>query len=279
MVQVIYTKEQGLKQQAGDALISLPEDVVITRPISQTVTGNTVLTLDFGTIHHDQGGGAQADEIDFQNKYIVFKTPAAEPATFYAWFNIDAGVDPFAGVQGAGTGIEVTAVNAAALDAPAKVATALANALSANGDFDDELKAVANNATVEITSRRMGVTSGFISDLSQFTNVTATDDETVLSVTQSYDNSLAEGSHILSGLGVVKVKGALIDDAKDSFVVVKDLPANTNYGVRLIVLSELPQPVNIRTQDLQVTLAQLDTAGDATQLIWNGTAWKAIYRP
>lgn len=278
MVQVIYTKEQGLKQQAGDALISLPEDVVITRPISQTVTGNTVLTLDFGVIHHDQGG-AEADEIDFQNKYIVFKTPAAEPETFYAWFNVGGvGVDPFAGVQGAGTEIEVAAA-AADLDTPAKVATALANALLANAGFDDELKAVANNATVEIISRRMGVTSGFISDLSQFTNVTATDGEAVLSVTQSYDNSQAEGSHILSGLGVVKVKDAIINDAKDSFVVVKDLPANTNYGVRLVVLSELPQPVNIRTQDLQVTLAQLDTAGDATQLVWNGTAWKAIYRP
>jgi len=278
MVQVIYTKEQGLKQQSGDALISLPEDVVITRPISQTVTGNTVSVLDFGAIHHDQGG-AEVDEIDFQSKYIIFKTPASEPATFYVWFNVDAaGADPFAGVQGAGTSIEI-AVAAADLDSPEDVASQIATALANTPTFDNELKAENDGTTVKITARRMGVTKGCITDVSQFTNVTATDGETIVSVSRSVDNSVAEGSHVLSGLGVVKVKDALINDAKDSFVVVKDLPADTNYGVRLVVLSELPQPVNVLTQDLQVTLAQLDTAGDATQLVWNGTAWKSIYRP
>jgi hypothetical protein len=277
MVQVIYTKEQGLKQQSGSALISLPDDVVITRPISQTVQGNTVLTLDFAALHHTQGGQA-ADEIDINDRYIIFKTPAATPATFYVWFNIaGGGADPFAG-DNTKTAIPIAA-NAADVDSAAEIATLVANALTAVVAFDDELKAEADGSEVVITARRMGITGGFISDLSQFTNVTATDNSTVVSATQSYNTANVSGSHVLSELGVVKVKAAIIDDAKDSFVVVKDLPENTNFGARLIVLSELPSPVKIKSSDLTVLLADLDAAGDAAQLIWNGTAWKTLYQP
>ena len=276
MVQVEYTKEKGLVQKAGSASITIPDDIVITRPISQTVEGNTVLTLDFAALKHTQGGQA-ADEIDINNRYIIFKTPAATPATFYVWFNIDGGgTDPFVG-DNTKTAIPIAA-NAGQVDAAAKIATLVANALAAVVAFDDELDAVvANNTEVVITARRMGITGGFISDLSQFTNVTATDGSTVVSATQVYNTAAASGSHVLSGLGVVKVKDASIADGKKSFVVVKDLPENTNFGARLIVLSELPEPVKVRSEDLTVLLADLDTAGDAAQLIWNGTAWKTLY--
>ena len=277
MVQVEYTKEKGLVQKAGSASITIPADVVITRPISQTVQGNTVLTLDFAALHHTQGGQA-ADEIDINNRYIIFKTPAATPATFYVWFNIaGGGTDPFAG-DNTKTAIPIAA-NAGQVDSAAKIATLVANALSGVPAFDDEFLAVDNGTEVVITARRMGITGGFISDLSQFTNVTATDGSTVVSATQSYETANVSGSHVLSGLGVVKVKAAIIAGGKESFVVVKDLPENTNFGARLIVLSELPQPVKVRSEDLTVLLADLDTVGDAAQLIWNGTAWKTLYQP
>jgi hypothetical protein len=273
MVQVIYTKEQGLKQQGGSALISLPDDVVITRPISQTVVGNTKATLSFGNLVHNPAG-AGANDIDIQSKYVQFKTAAGKD--FYLWFNIDgAGTDPFA-EDASKTAISI-AVNAADVDVANEISTEIITALQGNVPFTVEFRTQANGNNVDIISRRMGNAGNIVSDLSQFQNITAGDDSLV-SATLAYAHGT--GSHILSGNGVVKVEDATITDANGaSFVVVKDLVENSNFGVRKIILSKLPEAVQVKSADAATEIVDLDTAGDAAQLIWNGTAWKAIYTP
>ena len=108
MVQVSYTKDKGIKQQAGSASFTIPSDVTIGHPINQTTKGNTVATINFAGIKHKANPGNAADEINLDGKFISFRTATGDK--FYVYFDPgNAGaVDPAPG----GTGIKVSAADA-----------------------------------------------------------------------------------------------------------------------------------------------------------------------
>lgn len=269
MVQVIYTKEQGLKQQSGDALFEIPADITIGHSINQTVVGNTIATVDFTGILHKAAPGNAANEVNLDGKFMSFRT--AEGSQFYVYFdpNDDGAADPAPG----GTGIEVTAADVD-LDTAAKIVDELVAALNGNGDWNQEFLAVDAGNTINIVSLRMGA-SGTIAGLGTLSNMLAGDGTTLVS--PALVTVQGEGSHIIGGLGFSQVKDAEAGVAHESFVVVKNLEANANHGAQKIISSKLPEDVEVYNEDKSVLLGTLAAGSEALHLVWNGTAWKNIY--
>jgi len=269
MVQVIYTKEQGLKQQSGDALFEIPSDITIGHSINQTVVGNTIATVDFAGILHKAAPGNAANEVNLAGKHMTFSTASGDQ--FYVYFDpAGAGAaDPAPG----GTGIEVTADDAD-LDTAAKIVDELVAALNGNGDWNQEFLAVDQGDSIDIVSLRMG-SAGQIVGLGTLEDMTAGDGETLVS--PELATVQGEGSHIISGLGFSKVEDAVAGVANESFVVVKSLEANANHGTQKIISSKLPEDVEVYNEDKSAILGTLAAGSEALHLVWNGTAWKNIY--
>ena len=130
MVQINYTKESGIKQQSGSAGFTIPSDITIGHPFTDSPTGNTVSTLDLtGIKHSDTPAGA--DEISLDGKYITFRS--ANGDSFYVWFNPgdDAGsTDPLL------SGIAIPVIAAPAdLNTDAKIIDQIVLALNASAAF------------------------------------------------------------------------------------------------------------------------------------------------
>lgn len=269
MVQVIYSKESGLKQQSGTALFEIPDDVGIYHPLSQTVTGNSVATLDFDTLVH-AAVPAQEDQINLNGKYLQFKT--AKSDLFYAWFNINGGSqDP----QLDGTGIEINVANDADIDAPGDIATQLSTILNNNVDFNAEFFATKVDNTVKICALRMGNSGDIVSDISTLSLI---QDGVGNTVSVGLDYSHGEGSYIVTSTGVSKVGSANILANQLSFVVLQDLTKDMHHGVRKIILSDHPEDVEIKKSSEQGDpLGTFDAVGDTLHVLWNGTSWKTLY--
>lgn len=266
MVQVAYTKEKGIVQKSGSASFTIPTDVVITRPINQTVNGNTISVVDFGDLIHADAG-AVANTVDLNGKYIQFSSKGGK---FYAWFNIDAGgADP----NLEGTPIEVDDVKAN-VDAIGNIATVLQAKLDANAAFKAEFNVTVQNVkTIEVCSKRMGKAgtahSGNMSSFADRSGAT-------FSVTTTITHGT--GNYLIGGTGVSVVEDASSKADNGSFVVLDDLKTNDNFGVRKIILSKHPANVTIKNKAEGPTpLGVFNAAGDSLHAVWNGTSWQTIH--
>lgn len=269
MVQVVYTKEQGLKQQGGAASFEIPSDITIGHPINQTVTGNTIATVDFTGILHKAVPGNAVNEISLDGKFMSFRT--AEGSQFYVYFdpNNDGAADPAPG----GTGIEITATDAE-LDTPAKIVDELVSSLNADANWNQEFLAIDAGNTINIVSLRMGA-SGSIVGLGTLSNMIAGDGTTLVSPVLA--TVQGEGSHIIGGLGFSQVKDAEAGVAHESFVVVNNLQTGKNHGVQKIIISKLPEDVEVFNSDKSALLGTLAAGSESLHLVWNGSAWKNIH--
>lgn len=276
MVQVEYTKEKGLVQKSGSASFTIPSDITIGHPVNQTVTGNTIATVNFAGILHRANPADAADQINLSGKHMSFHTAAGDQ--FYVYFDPgNAGADdPAPG----GTGIEVIAADGA-LETPEKIVNELVAALNANNDWNTEFLAIAQGESIKIVSLRMGEAGGIVS-LGTLSNMVAGDGTT------SYDpvspvlaTVQGAGSHIINGLGFSKVEDAEqsvgAGGANESFVVVKNLEANKNHGTQKIIASKLPHDVEVYNEaKTGVALGTLAAGSPILHLVWNGTEWKNI---
>lgn len=270
MVQIVYSKEKGLKQQSGEASFVIPEDVVLTHPLSQTVSGNTIATLDFGQLVH-AAAPAQANQVNLNSKY--FRVKSANSKEFYVWFNVAAaGVDPQLEDL---TGVQVDVANADDIDAAGDIATQLVAKLNNNGDFSEEFFATKTDNTVEICALRMGDSGRIISDISLLTGLSDGADN-VVSVDVSYVEGV--GSYIVSSVGLSLVKDASAKANGNSFVVVDNLTQESHFGVRKIILSGHPNDVEIKNLSEQgASLGTFDAEGDTLHLVWNGSEWRQLH--
>jgi hypothetical protein len=265
MVKVNYTKEQGLKQESGSASFEIPNDIVISHSINQTVKGNTASVIDFGVLVH--GTAQLVNSVDLNGKYITFSS--ANGSLFYAWFNIDAGAtDPQLG----GTGIEVNGA-AGNVDQVTEIASLLSLKLMANVQFAKEFHSTPNASTVTICAKRMGRSGSIVSlnDLASF------EDNSGATFTVGLTTTHGEGSYLVNGLGLSLVGEASSSAGGAAFVVLKDLKQDANYGVRKIILSDHPEDVTIYGVDEITQIGSFDAEGDAVQAIWNGKIWKTIF--
>ena len=264
MVQVSYTKEKGLQQKSGSASFTIPSDIVITRPVNQTVKGNTVSILDFGDLVHANAGVA-ANTVDLNGKYIQFSSKAG---SFYAWFNVAAGgTDP----NLSGTGIEVD-VLATDVDQAGEIAAQIASHVMTLPAFAAEFHAAASGNTLEVCSKRMGVGGTASSG-----NMSSFEDRSGAPFNVSTAVTHGEGNYLINGLGLSKVEDASNKANNLSFVVLDDLKVNDNFGVRKIILSKHPHHVTIKNKAENATLGTFDAAGDSLHVIWNGTSWQTIH--
>ena len=265
MVQVSYTKEKGLQQKSGSASFTIPSDVVITRPINQTVKGNTVSILDFGALVH-AGAGVVANTVDLNGKYIQFSSKAG---SFYAWFNVDAGgTDP----NLSGTAIEVD-VAAGDVNQAGEIATQIASHVMAVAAFAAEFHAAANGNTLEVCSKRMGVGGTASSG-----NMSSFQDRSGATFNVSTAITHGEGNYLISGIGLTSVEDANAKANGGSFVVLDDLKANDNFGIRKIILSKHPADVTVKNKAEGATaLGTFNAAGDSLHAVWNGTSWQTIH--
>jgi hypothetical protein len=269
MVQVVYTKEQGLKQQGGAASFEIPNNITIGHPINQTVTGNTVATVNFAGILHKQAPGDAANEINLDGKFMSFRT--AEGSQFYVYFDPDddGAADPAPG----GTGIEITSPDAS-LDSAAKIVDELVIALNANAVWNKEFLAIDAGDAIDIVSLRMGA-SGSIVGLGTLSNMLAGDGTTLVSPTLA--TVQGEGSHIIDGLGFSQVRDAVAGGAHESFVVINNLQTGKNHGVQKIIVSKLPENVEVYNSDKSALLGTLAVGSESLHLVWNGSSWKNIH--
>ena len=282
MVQVIYTKDQGLKQQSGSASFSIESGIPLSGHVASTTKKNTFSILDLDDAKH-AAAPAGDNEIDFSNKYILLANHKGEK--FYLWFSIGgAGVDP------AITGATSIAIIEAAgqLDTLAKVQDAIVarinHANNGNGvDYSDPANrdtevaaanfvAAEDGANVKVTMRAMGAdASAVITSVSQFENLTDGNDG-ALSMTVS--STPGEGSYLLPAGGISNVSNALLGT---SFVVLKDLTSDDHYGARKIVV----RPAN--GEDFKLNdesgneIHDFGDENDIAHLVWNGSAWKTLY--
>ena len=268
MVQINYTKESGIKQQSGSAGFTIPSDITIGHPFTDSPTGNTVSTLDLtGIKHSDTPAGA--DEISLDGKYITFRS--ANGDSFYVWFNPgdDAGsTDPLL------SGIAIPVIAAPAdLNTDAKIIDQIVLALNASAAFTKEFHLTPSGATLKICAKRMG-DSGKIVDISTLEGVTAGDGSTV---SASLTTTSGSGSYLISEKGLSHVKSASADAGGGALVVLKNLKQSQSHGAQKIVLSTHPQDATVKNYDEDVDFVTFDAVGDALHLIWNGTAWKSVY--
>lgn len=283
MVQVIYTKDQGLKQQSGSASFSIESGIPISGHVASTTKKNTFSVLDLDDAKHKAVPAAD-NEIDFSNKYILLANHKGEK--FYLWFSIGGGGDA-PDIAGA-TSIAIIEA-AGQLDTVEKVQDAIVARInhanngngvdySQQGNRDTEVAAAnfvaaEDGANVKITMRAMGAdASAVITSVSQFENLTDGNDG-ALSMTVS--STPGEGSYLLPTGGISNVSGALLNGT--SFVVLKDLTSDDHYGARKIVI----RPAN--GQDFKLNDASgglihdFESENDIAHLVWNGSAWKKLY--
>lgn len=283
MVQISYTKDQGLKQQSGSASFSIESGIPLSGHVASTTRANTFSVLDLDDAKH-AAAPALDNEIDFSNKYILLANHKGEK--FYLWFSIGgAGADP--AIAGA-TSIAIIEA-AAELDTVGKVQDAIVarinHANNVNGvdysqvDNRDTEVAAANFvaaedvANVKITMRAMGAdASAVITSVSQFENLTDGNDG-ALSMTVS--STPGEGSYLLPSGGISNASGALLNGT--SFVVLKSLTSDDHYGARKIVI----RPAN--GQDFKLNdesgslIHDFESENDIAHLVWNGSSWKKLY--
>ena len=266
MVQVEYTKEKGLVQKSGSASFTIPSDVVITRPVNQTVKGNSLSVVDFGVLVHASAGQV-ANTVDLNGKYLQF---LSESGNFYAWFNVGGtGSDP----NLSGTGIQVD-VAAGDVNQAGEIATQVASHLMAVPAFAAEFHAAASGNTLEVCSKRMGLLGGTASS----GNMASFKDRSDATFNVTTTITRGEGNYLINGLGV-----SIVEDASDkanggSFVVLDDLKTNDNFGIRKIILSKHPADVTVKNKAEGVTaLGTFDAAGDSLHAMWNGTSWQTIH--
>lgn len=265
MVQVSYTKEKGLQQKSGSASFTIPSDIVITRPVNQTVKGNSLTVVDFGLLVHAAAGDV-ANTVDLNGKYIQFSSKAG---SFYAWFNVGgAGADPNLG----GTGIVVDVV-AGDVDAAGEIATQVASHIMAVATFAAEFHAAASGNTLEVCSKRMGVGGTASSgNMSSFTDKSGATFTVTTAVTHG------EGSYLINSLGLSVVEDANVKADGGSFVVLDNLKADDNFGVRKIILSKHPANAKVKNKAEEATaLGTFNAAGDSLHAMWNGTSWQTIH--
>ena len=283
MVQVIYTKDQGLKQQSGSASFSIESGIPLSGHVASTTKKNTFSVLDLDDAKHAAAPGAD-NEIDFSNKYILLANHKGE--RFYLWFNIGgAGVDP--AISGATSIAIIEAANE--LDTSAKVQDAIVARInhSNNGngiDYSDannrdtevaeaNFLAEEDGANIKITMRAMGAdASAVITSVAQFENLTDGNDG-ALSMTVS--STPGEGSYLLPVGGISNVSNSLLDGP--SFVILKSLTSDDHYGARKIVI----RPANggdFKLNDESGNLLHdFGDVNDIAHLVWNGSAWKTLY--
>ena len=283
MVQISYTKDQGLKQQSGSASFSIESGIPLSGHVASTTKANTFSVLDLDDAKHDVAPAGD-NEIDFSNKYILLANHKGEK--FYLWFSIGgAGVDP--AIAGA-TSIAIIE-NAGQLDTVVKVQDAIVARINhANnvngvdysqvGNRDTEVAAAnfvaaEDGANVKITMRAMGAdASAVITSVSQFENLT---DGNNGELSMSVSSTPGEGSYLLPAGGISNVSGALLNST--SFVVLKSLTSDDHYGARKIVI----RPAN--GQDFKLNdesgneLHDFGDVNDIAHLVWNGSAWKTLY--
>ena len=266
MVQVAYTKEKGIVQKSGSASFTIPTDVVITRPINQTIKGNTLSVIDFGLLTHADAG-AVANTVDLNGKYIQF---TSIKSAFYAWFDVGgAGSDP----NLTGTGIQVDVV-AGDVNAAGDIATEVASHLMAIPAFAAEFHAAASGNTLEVCSKRMGAQGGTASS----GNMTFFEDRSGATFNVTTTITKGEGSYLVNGLGVTSVEDANSKANNGSFVALDDLKTDDNFGIRKIILSKHPANVTIKNKAEGATpLGTFNAAGDSLHAIWNGTSWQTIH--
>lgn len=265
MVNVIYSKEVGIKQQSGDASFTIPVDIPVVHPINQTVLGNSVASLNFGVLVHGTGNQL-ANNIDLNGKYIQFRSASGD---FYAWFNIDGGsTDP----QLSGQPIQINGAVADVNQANEIVALLLTK-LQLNAGFMAEFHvSAANPAILDVCAKRMGNVGSIVSDVSSLQGI---EDNSGVEVSVGLSQVSGTGSHMLEGIGLSKAGDSDTKAGGGAFVIVKDLQQDANYGVRKIILSSHPEDVEIRSESGDV-LGTFDAAGETLHLVWNGSTWKSL---
>lgn len=271
MVQVSYTKDQGLKQQSGSASFSIESGIPVSSHIKDVVTSNTVATIDFAGIKHSNAP-ANALEFDLDSKVIYLNSNGGD--NFYIWISVSDGTNA-ADPQIAGrTGVELDVV-AADINTVTKLVNELANLINTNGDLSAEFEAANVNDDLVIRSLRMGRSSSIVTNISDFVGlIDANNNNAEVSATVSEVPGV--GSHILSIGGISNVSNA-IPVGNDSFVILPSLTSGDHYGARKIVI----RPANgndfiLKDKDLG-TLHTFDAEGDVAHLVWNGSAWKKLY--
>lgn len=270
MVQVIYTKDQGLKQQGGAGSFSIESGVPLAGQIKDTVTSNTVAVIDFAGIKQAEG---VAGALEFNLDSKVIKLRSAGGAKFYIYFTVtDAGNTGDPGLEGT----PIAFSNASAdIDTENKLVDALVAKIDSTAALNAEFEAENDGDHLKITALRMGNSGTIVTDISDFVGLVDTNNANAL-VNATVTFTHGEGSHLLSTGGISQASGAL-NAAGDSFVVISDLSLNDHHGARKIVHRPANGQTFILKNSAGSTLYTFDTAGEVAQLVWNGTAWKLLF--
>ena len=271
MVQVIYTKDQGLKQQGGAGSFSIESGVPLAGQIKDTVTSNTVAVIDFAGIKQ-AAGAAGALEFDLDSKVIKLRSAGGEK--FYIYFTVtNTGNTGDPGLEG--TGISFS--NAAAdINSEKKLVDALVAKINGAAALNVEFEAVNDgNDHLKITALRMGNSGTIVTDISDFVGLVDTNNANAV-VNSTVTFTHGEGSHVLSSGGISQASGAL-NVAGDSFVVISDLTEDDHHGARKIVHRPANGQTFILKNSAGGTLYTFDTEGEVAHLVWNGTAWKLLF--
>jgi hypothetical protein len=272
MVQVIYTKDQGLKQQGGAGSFSIESGVPLAGQIKDTVSANTVAVIDFAGIKQAEGDAGPL-EFDLDSKLINLRS--ANGTEFYIFFTvIDTGNtgDP---VIAGKTGVQFSSASAD-INSENKLVDALVTLINDTAALNAEFEAVNDgNDHLQITALRMGNSGNIVTDISDFVGLIDTNNaNAVVNSTVAYTHG--EGSHLLSTGGISQASGALAN-AGDSFVVISDLTEGDHHGARKIIHRPANGQTFIIKNSAGFTLYTFDAVGEVAHLVWNGTTWKLLF--
>jgi hypothetical protein len=271
MVQVSYTKDQGLKQQSGSASFSIESGIPVSSHIKDVVTSNTVATIDFAGIKHAETPSG-ALEFNLDSKVIYLNSNGGD--NFYIWISVsDEGDAADPQITGR-TGVELNVV-AAAINSESGLVSSLANLINTDPGLSAEFEAANANDNLVIRSLRMGRSSSIVPNISDFVGLIDANNNNA-EVSATVGEVPGVGSHILSTGGISNVSNA-IPTGNDSFVILPNLTSGDHYGARKIVI----RPANgndfiLKDKDLS-TLHTFDAEGDVAHLVWNGSVWKRLY--
>ena len=270
MVQVSYTKDQGLKQQGGAGSFSIESGVPLAGQIKDKVTSNTVAVIDFAGIKQ---AANPAGALEFNLDSKVIKLRSAGGAKFYIYFTVtDAGNtgDP----ELEGTGIAFSNASAA-INSEKKLVDALVAKIDDTAALNAEFEAENDGDHLKITALRMGNSGTIVTDISDFVGLVDTNNANAV-VNSTVTFTHGKGSHLLSTGGISQASGALLA-GNDSFIVIPDLTADDHYGARKIVHRPANGQTFILKNSAGSTLYTFDAEGEVAHLVWNGTAWKLLF--
>jgi len=271
MVQVSYTKDKGLKTQSGAGSFSIESGIPLSGHVKDTVTGNSVSTVNFSGIKH-KNNPAGALEFNLDGKVLRLNSNGG--TDYYIFISISDG-DNAADPEIAGlTAVELD-VAEADINSETKLVDELAALINTDDGLNTEFEAANVGDDLVVRSLRMGDAGSVVSSISDFVGlVDANNDDAVVSASVSH--TAGTGSYLLSTGGMSKVSGALAT-GNDSFVVLPSLTADAHYGARKIVIRPANGNQFILKNAAGGTLHTFNAAGDVAHLIWNGTTWKMAY--